>query len=144
MSNSKKRSNNTSWVWKYCRVKTNSRAYCRYIINEDEETEYGWNCVYNSQTSSMIHHLGSVYKKYEEKLNVEVNQNVQDSSASTDQDLSNLNLEIDEATTYAPLKILRTINECNTQWGSSLASWKCLKELKSSIQHIAFKLSLET
>ena len=75
---------------------------------------------------------------------IEVNQNVQDSSASTDQDLSNLNSEIDEATTYTPLKILRTINECNTRWGSSLASWKRLKELKGPIQHVIFKLSLET
>ncbi|CAG8732807.1 16886_t:CDS:1, partial [Dentiscutata heterogama] len=58
--------NKSSWVWKYCGVKTDGRAYCRYIINENEETECGWNCVYNSQTSSMIHHLGSVYKKYEE------------------------------------------------------------------------------
>ena len=60
--------NKSSWVWKYCGVKTDGRAYCRYIINENEETECGWNCVYNSQTSSMIHHLGSVHKKYEEKL----------------------------------------------------------------------------
>ncbi|CAG8686845.1 9811_t:CDS:2, partial [Dentiscutata heterogama] len=75
---------------------------------------------------------------------IEVNQNVQDSSASTDQDLSNLNSEIDEATTYTPLKILQTINEYNTRWGSSLASWKRLKELKGPIQHVIFKLSLET
>ncbi|CAG8566223.1 24919_t:CDS:2, partial [Cetraspora pellucida] len=107
--------NKSSWVWKYCRVKTDGHAYCRYIINENEETEW------------------SVHKKYEEKYeDIEVNQNVQDSSASTDQDLSNLNSEIDKATTYTSLKILQTINECNTQWGSSLASWKCLKELKET------------
>ncbi|CAG8579809.1 824_t:CDS:2 [Dentiscutata erythropus] len=27
-----------------------------------------WSCVYNSQTSSINHYLGSVYKKYEKKL----------------------------------------------------------------------------
>ncbi|CAG8745476.1 806_t:CDS:2, partial [Gigaspora rosea] len=47
------------------------------------------------------------------------------SSASTDQDLSNVNSEIDEATTYTSLKILRTINKC-------------------PIQYIIFKLLLET
>ncbi|CAG8855583.1 28855_t:CDS:2, partial [Gigaspora margarita] len=33
----------------------------------DEVIECGWNCVYNSQTSSMNYHLGSVHKKYKEK-----------------------------------------------------------------------------
>ncbi|CAG8757414.1 22967_t:CDS:2, partial [Gigaspora rosea] len=42
--------NKSSWVWKYCGVKTDGRAYCRYIINEDEETEW------------------PVHKKYKEKL----------------------------------------------------------------------------
>ncbi|CAG8768655.1 24536_t:CDS:2, partial [Gigaspora rosea] len=36
--------NKSSWVWKYCGVKTDGRAYCRYIINENEETERKWNC----------------------------------------------------------------------------------------------------
>ncbi|CAG8812584.1 30838_t:CDS:2, partial [Gigaspora margarita] len=43
--------NKSSWVWKYCGVKTDGHAYCRYIINEDEKTECGWNYIYNSQTS---------------------------------------------------------------------------------------------
>ena len=62
--------NKTSWVWKYFGVKTDGRAYCRYILNKNEtEEECGWNCVYNSRTSSMNHHLGSIHKEYEkEKL----------------------------------------------------------------------------
>ena len=60
---------------------------------------------------------------------IEVDQNVPDSSVLTDQNPSNINSsnltsnkETDEVTIYTPLKILRTINECNTRWGSSLAS----------------------
>jgi hypothetical protein len=62
--------NKTSWIWKYFGVKTNGRAYCKYILNKnEEEMECGWSCVYNSQTSSMNHHLGAVHKEYErEKL----------------------------------------------------------------------------
>ncbi|CAG8737897.1 8417_t:CDS:2, partial [Gigaspora rosea] len=59
----------------------------------DEAIECGWNCVYNSQTST-----------------------------SADQGPSNPNLldltsdnEIGEAANYVPLKIVRTINECNTR-----------------------------
>ncbi|CAG8811726.1 12212_t:CDS:1, partial [Gigaspora rosea] len=81
---------------------------------------------------------------------IEVDQNVPDSSVSTDQNPSNINSsnltsnkETDEVTIYTPLKILRTINECNTRWGSSLASWKRLKELKDPIKHVIFNLSLE-
>ncbi|CAG8508994.1 1632_t:CDS:2 [Dentiscutata heterogama] len=66
--------NKTSFVWKHFGLKTDGRAYCRYIVNQDEETECGWNCIYNSQTSSMIHHLGSAHKIYEEKL-VKTNKN---------------------------------------------------------------------
>ena len=60
--------NKTSWIWKHFRVKTNGRAYCRYKNGSEEEC--GWNCVYNSQTSSMNHHLGSVYKEYEQEKQV--------------------------------------------------------------------------
>ncbi|CAG8811177.1 2064_t:CDS:1, partial [Gigaspora rosea] len=59
------RNNKTSWVWKHFGVKTNGCAYCKYIMNQDEAIECGWSCVYNSQTSSMNHHLGSVHKKYQ-------------------------------------------------------------------------------
>ncbi|CAG8673273.1 42623_t:CDS:2, partial [Gigaspora margarita] len=82
-------------------------------------------------------------------LDSEVNQDVLNSSV--DQGPSNLNLsdltldnKIGETAIYIPLKIIRTINECNTRWGSFLASWKHLKELKDSIKHIIFKLFLET
>ncbi|CAG8790876.1 8665_t:CDS:1, partial [Gigaspora rosea] len=63
-----------------------------------------------------------------------------DQILSTDQTLSDTTDEV----VYIPLRILKTINECNTRWGSSLASWKRLKELKDSIKHVLFKLSLET
>ncbi|RIB26546.1 hypothetical protein C2G38_2163077 [Gigaspora rosea] len=79
----------------------------------------------------------------------EVNQDVPNSLV--DQGPSNPNLsdltsdnKIGEAAIYVPLKIVRTINECNTRWESSLASWKYLKELKDSIKYLIFKLSLET
>lgn len=63
--------NKTSWVWKYFGVKTDGRAYCKYMLNENEiEVECGWNCVYNSQTSSMNHHLGTVHKEYEKEKTV--------------------------------------------------------------------------
>ena len=61
--------NKTSWVWKYFGIKTNGRAYCRYILNKNEnEEECGWSCVHNSQTSNMNHHLNTVHKEYEQKL----------------------------------------------------------------------------
>ncbi|CAG8592412.1 18129_t:CDS:2, partial [Gigaspora rosea] len=57
----------------------------------------------------------------DEIINPEVNQDVPNSSV--DQGPSNPNLsditsdnEIDEAAIYVPLKIVRTINECNTWW----------------------------
>src|SRR5579859_1040460 len=60
--------NKTSWIWKYFGVKTDGRAYCKYILNENEiEAECGWSCVYNSQTSSMNHHLDNVHKEYEKE-----------------------------------------------------------------------------
>ncbi|CAG8824482.1 270_t:CDS:2, partial [Gigaspora rosea] len=36
--------NKTSRVWKHFGVKTDGCAYCRYIINQDEAIECGWNC----------------------------------------------------------------------------------------------------
>lgn len=63
--------NKTSWIWKHFGVKTDGRAYCRYTLNKNgSEEECGWSCVYNSQTSSMNHHLGSVHKEYEQEKQV--------------------------------------------------------------------------
>jgi len=63
--------NKTSWIWKYFGVKTDGRAYCKYILNKNEiEAECGWNCAYNSQTSSMNHHLNTVHKEYEKEKTV--------------------------------------------------------------------------
>ncbi len=42
-----------------------------------------------------------------------------------------------------PLRILRTINDVKTRWGSSLASWKRLQELKNPIKRVILNLSLE-
>ena len=42
-------------------------------LNKNEiEVECGWNCVYNSQTSSMNHHLGTVHKEYEKEKTVRI------------------------------------------------------------------------
>jgi len=41
------------------------------------------------------------------------------------------------------LKILRIINDVKTRWGSSLASWKRLQQLKSSINRVILNLCLE-
>ena len=41
------------------------------------------------------------------------------------------------------LRILRTINDVKTRWGSSLASWKRLQELKNPIKRVILNLSLE-
>ncbi|CAG8734367.1 26636_t:CDS:2, partial [Dentiscutata erythropus] len=91
--------NKTSWVWKFCEVKTDSRAYCRHK-NEDENEECGWNCVYNSQTS-----------KYE---NIDDNNslnNLATSQTSTnDQILSNFALDQDPTT-----KVFKPIKEA-TKW----------------------------
>ncbi|GES94450.1 zinc finger BED domain-containing protein 4-like [Rhizophagus clarus] len=43
-----------------------------------------------------------------------------------------------------PLKILRTITEVPTRWGSKLAFWKRLKELKKPINRLCVTLGLET
>ena len=43
-----------------------------------------------------------------------------------------------------PLKILRTITEVPTRWGSKLASWKRLKKLKEPIKRVHATLALET
>ena len=42
------------------------------------------------------------------------------------------------------LRILRTITEVATRWGSRLASWKRLKELKEPIKRVHATLDLET
>jgi hypothetical protein len=60
--------NKTSWIWKYFGVKTDGRAYCKYKNGSEKECD--WSCVYNSQTSSMNHHLGSVHKEYEQEKQV--------------------------------------------------------------------------
>ena len=44
---------------------------------------------------------------------------------------------------YKPLKILRTVTEVPTRWGSKLASWKRLKELKEPIKRLYAVLALE-
>ena len=62
------RKNKTSWIWKHFGVKTDGRVYCRYKNGSEEEC--GWNCVYNSQTNSMNHHLGSVHKESEQEKQV--------------------------------------------------------------------------
>ena len=41
------------------------------------------------------------------------------------------------------LRILQTINDVKTRWGSSLASWKRLQELKNPIKRVILNLSLE-
>ena len=41
-------------------------------------------------------------------------------------------------------RILRTITEVATRWGSRLASWKRLKELKEPIKRVHATLDLET
>ncbi|CAG8833615.1 15773_t:CDS:2, partial [Racocetra persica] len=60
--------------------------------------------------------------------------------SSANQDLSNLNLseltsdkETDETTIHIPLKILRTINECNTRWESNNEAKKDYKILKNRV-----------
>ena len=50
---------------------------------------------------------------------------------------------LDQEVEYTPLRILRTINECPTRWGSALASWKRLYELKDPIKRVILNLSLE-
>jgi hypothetical protein len=42
------------------------------------------------------------------------------------------------------LKILRTITEVPTRWGSALASWRRLRELKPAIKRVLADLSIET
>lgn len=44
---------------------------------------------------------------------------------------------------YQP-KILRTITEVPTRWGSALASWRRLRELKPAIKRVLADLSIET
>lgn len=54
------------------------------------------------------------------------------------------NHESDEENPNKPLKILRTITEVPTRWGSKLASWKRLKKLKDPIKRVHATLALET
>ena len=42
------------------------------------------------------------------------------------------------------LHILRTTTEASTKWGSALASWQRLKELKLAIERVLINLSVET
>jgi hypothetical protein len=49
----------------------------------------------------------------------------------------------EEENIYKPLKILRTVTEVPTRWGSKLASWKRLKELKEPIKRLYAVLALE-
>src|ERR1700722_20869188 len=60
----------TSFVWKFFQAKTDGRAYCRYIINNEEEEECGYSCAYKSQTSSIIYHIQNIHKEYEKKSEV--------------------------------------------------------------------------
>jgi len=63
----------TSFVWKFFQAKTNGRAYCRYIDNDnDNNEECGHSCVYKSQTSSMLYHINNVHKEYEKKAEVNI------------------------------------------------------------------------
>ena len=59
----------TSFVWKFFQAKTNGRAYCRYKDN-DSDNECGYNCIYKTQTSSMIYHINNTHKEYEKKSEV--------------------------------------------------------------------------
>jgi hypothetical protein len=59
----------TSFVWKFFQAKTDGRAYCRYIIDNNNK-ECGYSCIYKSQTSSMIYHVQNVHKEYEKKSEV--------------------------------------------------------------------------
>lgn len=56
----------SSFVWKFFQAKTDGRAYCRYIDNDDNK-ECGYSCIYKTQTSSMIYHINSIHKEYEKK-----------------------------------------------------------------------------
>jgi len=63
----------TSFVWNFFQAKTDGRAYCRYILdnNSNNNEECGYSCIYKSQTSSMIlYHIQNVHKKYERKSEV--------------------------------------------------------------------------
>src|SRR6266511_4684372 len=59
------------------------------------------------------------------------------------QDLPNLVQINEQEVQQGPLRILRTINDVKTRWGSSLASWKRLQELKNPIKRVILNLSLE-
>src|SRR6266542_949492 len=60
--------NKTSWVWKHFGVKTDGRAYCRYnVLRNGVEEECNYSCVYNSRTSTQLHHLSSIHNKEFEK-----------------------------------------------------------------------------
>ena len=54
------------------------------------------------------------------------------------------NNQNDEENQNKPLRILRTITEVPTHWGSKLASWKRLKKLKEPIKRVHATLALET
>ncbi|GES99626.1 zinc finger BED domain-containing protein 1-like [Rhizophagus clarus] len=56
----------TSFVWKFFQAKTNGRAYCRYIDNDNGD-ECRYSCVYKTQTSTMIYHINNVHKEYKKK-----------------------------------------------------------------------------
>ncbi|CAG8481413.1 16703_t:CDS:2 [Cetraspora pellucida] len=140
--------NKTSFVWKYFGLKTDGRAYCRYIINKrsahkiyeeklkqtkiddqfkkviphKESKQHELQCavtdwiIMDSQSFNAVNGLGF------QKIMKKVDQNTPNNFASANQDSSNLNSsdltsnkETDEDTIYISLKILRTINECNTQ-----------------------------
>jgi|SRR5271154_6105826 hypothetical protein len=60
----------TSFVWKFFQAKTNGRAYCRYIIDNNSNKECEYSCIFKSQTSSMIYHIQNVHKEYEKKSEV--------------------------------------------------------------------------
>jgi len=65
----------TSFVWKFFQAKTNGRAYCRYVADKssNDSEECGYSCVYKTQTSSMLYHINTTHKEYENKKTTEVN-----------------------------------------------------------------------
>ena len=64
----------TSFVWKFFQAKTDGRAYCRYVDkSSNNNEECGYSCVYKTQTSSMLYHINTTHKEYENKKTTEVN-----------------------------------------------------------------------
>ena len=65
------------------------------------------------------------------------------STLQNSSNLAQINNQTEEETHQGPLRILRVINDVKTRWGSSLASWKRLQELKDPIKRVILNLSLE-